>query len=234
MRQLLALAVAAVIAPIALTAQTQPRDTTVTVSITRTGRAPADRMTFYLGIEALAESTPAAIDRLQAKIKSVQDTIKRVSPSSTTDAAVMVGVAAGGQGNYPPAQGSVWVARAVLRVNVNKIADLTALQSAANVAGASVNGGAAYESSQLDAVWKAKVAEAIEAARGAAQASATAQGYKLGSLLTMSLNGGPQNLQFQPPQLNFDSRNYSYTPLTAPEVVVNSVVNVTYLLVRNK
>lgn len=232
MRKLLALAVAAVIAPIALSAQTQPRDTTISVSITRTGRAPADRTTFYFGIEALAESTPSAVDRLQAKIKAVQDTIKRVSPTSTTDGAVVMGVIAGGQGTYPPPQGPVWIARAVLRVNVNKIADLPSLQSAANVAGASINGGASFESSQLDAVWKAKVAEAVDAAHSAAQISAAAQGYKLGSLLTMNLSGGPQNFGFQQPQLNFDSRNSSYTPLSAPEVVVNAVVTVTYLLVR--
>lgn len=233
MRKLLVASLLLVGSPIVLKAQnTIVRDTTISVSITRTARATADRVSFYLGVEGIGENAQASLERLQAKFKLVQDTIKRVSSNVTIDPPTVVGVATSSQNMYPPQNNALMIARGMMRVNVSKIADISQVQLAATAAGASVSGTATYESSQIDAVWHSKIAEALAAARAAAEISATAQGYKLGSLLSTNVSGGPQTQPFQQQQqINFDSRN-AYVQVMAPDVPVNAMVTITYLIQR--
>lgn len=220
--------------PFALNAQVsaQPRDTTISVSITRTGRATADRVSFYLGVEGVGENAQLALDRLQTKFKLVQDTIKRSSTNVQIDPPTVIGVASGGQNVYPPQPNPIMVARGLMRVTVTKVADISQIQLAASAAGVSITGTPLYESSQVDAVWQSKISEALVAARAAADISATAQGYKLGALLTTNVGGGSQLQPFQQQQqINFDSRN-SFVQVINPDVPVNATVTITYLVIR--
>jgi uncharacterized protein YggE len=230
--KMLVFAVAVVASPQLLNAQTQPRDTTIAINITRTGRAPADRASLYFGVEAIGETASAAIERLNGKLKAMQDSARRASPTSQADVPVILGVAPSAQTGYPPPQMPLNLARAALRITLSKLTDLAALQTAMSQAGATMSGGISYESSTVDAVWKAKSAEALQAVRATAEMAADTQGYKLGRLLNMNVGGGPQSNGFQQPQqLNFDARN-SYVQMVAPEIVVNASVGATYLLVK--
>ena len=240
MRKLLALAVLIASTPLTPFAQQAQiitgipvRDTTITVSITRNGRAPADRASLYFGVEAIGETVSASLERLQIKLKAMQDSAKRVSPTAQIDLPVVLGAAPSVQNGYPPPQSPLSVARAAIRVTVSKLTDLPLLQTAMSQAGATMNAGVSYESSTIETTWKAKTAEALQSARTTAELSATAQGYTLGRLLTMSVNGGPQQTFQQQVQLNFDARN-NYSPMIAPEITVNATVNATYLLVTKK
>ena len=56
MRKMLVLAVAIAATPLVTTAQLQPRDTTISVNITRSGCAPADRVSLYFGVEGIGET----------------------------------------------------------------------------------------------------------------------------------------------------------------------------------
>ena len=231
MRKVLALAALIAAVPFTASAQVQPRDTTVVVSITRTGRAPADRASFYLGVEALAETTPLAIERLQAKLKAILDTVKRASATTQTDVPVVMGVGPSAPSGYPQPSSQVMIARAAVRVTVSRLTELPAVQLAAGAAGAVMSAAPQYESSLVESVWRAKTAEAQTSARAAAEMSADAQGYNLGRLLTINVSGGPQNTFQQQTQLNFDPRN-NYSPMFAPDIMINATVSVTYLLVK--
>jgi uncharacterized protein YggE len=233
MRKVLALAVAIAAAPLAASAQQLqlPRDTTIVVSITRTGRAPADRVSLYFGVESVAETTPLAIDRLQSKIKAILDSVKRASPSTQADVPVVLGAGPAAPNGYPAPNSPVFTARAAVRVTVSKLTELPTLQLAAASAGAMMSGAPQYESSTIEGVWKTKSAEALTSARAAAEASADAQGYKLGRMLSMNVSGGPQNAFQQQAQLNFDPRS-TYSQLFSPDVIVNATVSATYLLVK--
>ena len=238
MRTLLPLAAVLLTAPLALHSQTMPvltasvRDTTITVNVTRVGRSAADRASFYIGVEAVAETTPLAVDRVQAKLKAVTDSVKRVSPSTILEIPILVSAGATQATSYPPPPGPLYVARGAVRVTVTKLTDLPLLQVSTTAAGATTTGGLTYESTTAEALWKSKSAEALTAARATAEASADSQGYKLGRLLNMNVSGGPQNNGFSNSlQLNFDARN-TYTQMSSPETQVNATVSVTYLLTR--
>lgn len=239
MRKLLPLAAILSFAPAALAAQTGVsvvstplRDTTISVNITRTGRAIADRVSLYLGAESIAEASPLAVQRLQMKMKAIIDSVKQSSPSSVADVPILLGSGPNPQNGYPQASSPLYQARSAVRITVSKIADLPALQLAAASAGAIMSGAPQYESSTIETTWKTKSAEALTAARAAAEASADAMGYKLGRLLTMNVSGGPQNVGFQQPtQLNFDLRN-SYSPIYVPEISVTATVSASYLLIK--
>ncbi len=233
MRKLLpvAIAIAAAVATQPATAQQQPRDTTLSITITRVGRSPADRASLYFGVEAVAETALAAIERLQVKIKAVLDSAKRASPTTHADAPIVLSVGPNAPNGYPQTNSPVNVARAAIRVVVSKLADIPQLQLAASTAGALMSTSPQYESAAVDSVWRVKVAEALASVRAAADLSADAQGYTLGRMLTMTVTGGPQQGFQQPTQFNFEARG-NYTPLVAPETMVNATVSVTYLLVR--
>ena len=226
------------VAPVAAAAQVVPvisgipRDTTINVNITRTARASADRVSLYLGAETIAENTTVAMERLQAKIKAILDSVKRASPTSTADIPIILGAGPSINQGYPQPTTPLYQARAAVRITVSKMTDLPPMQLAAASAGALMSGAPQYESSSIDAVWKAKSAEALVAARAAAEASADAAGYKLGRMLSMNVSGGPQNNGFQQQvQLNFDQRN-NYSPVYVPDLMVNASVSATYLLVK--
>lgn len=228
---MLVLAVAIAATPLVTTAQLQPRDTTISVNITRSGRAPADRVSLYFGVEGIGETPAAALDRMQVKLKAMQDSDRRVSPTTLLDVPLMLGVGPSAPNGYPTQQSPLSLARGALRVTVTKLTDLPALQAAVSLAGATMSAGVAYESSTTDAVWRTKATEALESARLTAELSASTQGYKLGRLLSMNVNTGQQvNFPQQTP-LNFEARN-NYTPMFAPEIVVNATVSATYLLVK--
>jgi uncharacterized protein YggE len=232
MRKVLCLAVAIAGTPIVSGAQlSQPRDTTVVVSINRSGRALADRVSLYMGVEAVAESTPLAVERLQPKIKAVLDSVKRASPTAVADVPVVLFAGPSAPNGYPQPTSTVSMARAAVRITLSKMSDLPQVQLAASAAGGMMSGSMQYESTSIDAVWKTKSAEAIATARAAAEMSAEAQGYKLGRLLTMSVGGTPQLNFQQQVQLNFDARN-NYSSFFPPDVLVNATVTATYLLVK--
>ncbi len=208
-----------------------PRDTTLAVSVTRTGRAPADRASLHFGVEAVGETSPAAIARLQEKLKTVLDSVRRASPTSRADAPFVLGVAPTSQNGFPQGATPVHLARAAVRVNVMKLSDLPTLQLAAAAAGALMSSAPSYESTTVDSVWQVKVTEALAAARASAQTAAAAQGYTLGRMLTMNIGGGPQQTFQQPTSLNFDTRN-GFVQVSVQEVSVTATVGVTYLLVK--
>ncbi|MCC6245126.1 MAG: SIMPL domain-containing protein [Gemmatimonadaceae bacterium] len=218
--------------PLTLSAQTQPRDTTIVVNVTRVGRVAADRASLYFGIEAIAETAPLAVARLQSKIAAVMDSVKRASSASRAEAPFVLGVSPNVPNGYPQSGAPLQLARAAVRVVVNKLSDLPMLQLAVSGAGALVSSPPTYESTSTDSIWRAKVAEALTAARASAEVSAESQGYKLGRLLTMNVSGGPAANPFaQQTQLMFDGRS-GYSSVFPQETSVNATVSVTYLLVK--
>jgi uncharacterized protein YggE len=218
--------------PLALQAQTAPRDSVISVNASRTTRMMADRATFYVTIEGTAETANDALARVDTKVKAVSEALKAYGNRVTAEAAIGYGVGPtpapqGYPGNASPPSN---LARSVIRVNLNGGVDqLSRVISVALGAGASNTSPAQFEASGVDAARRARIAELVATARADAESLAAALGGKLGALVDVSTTGG-QSFQ-QQPTLAFDQR-YGPGQTYAPEVQISTNVTVRYRLIR--
>ncbi|MGV3710908.1 MAG: SIMPL domain-containing protein [Gemmatimonas sp.] len=210
-------------------AQAQIRDTTIVVNVSRSIKVPAERATLYFGVEGLGENAQLATERMHVRAKAMTDSIKRVSPTAQVDAPIAMSVGPGINNGYPQPQTPMIAARSSMRVVVTKLADLSGVLIGASTAGGTGTS-ANWETGSTDAAWNAKIAEALSAAKVAAEQSAKALGYTLGSLLSVNVSGG-QGQVYNNPQINFDMRS-SYGQAMIPEIAVSANVTATYLIKR--
>lgn len=87
-----------------------------------------------------------------------------------------------------------------------------------------------FESSVADSVRRARIGEALTAARLEAEAVAASLGARLGSLVSVNVGGGPIGFQ-GPSTLMFDSR-FSGQPTQVPDVQITANVTVQFQLVK--
>jgi len=215
-----------------LTAQAQGlRDSTITVSASRTSRLAPDRAAMYVLVEGSAETPADAVTRVETKLKAVSDALRALGSRVEVDRAVVYSVGPAGQPNmYPPPSGPPSnVSRALLRVQMNRADQIAHVTAAALSAGAAGVASITFESSVADSVRRARMAEALAAATADAQALATSLEGRLGALVDVSSSA--PNLGFAgPTSLNFDSRFVQ--PAQIPEVVIMSSVTVRYRLLH--
>jgi hypothetical protein len=224
-----ALLVAAVL-PVAVQAQTI-RDSTISVSATKTARIAPDRASMYVLVEGSAETPVDAITRVETKLKTVADALKGVASRVEVDRSMTFSVGPAPQPNmYPaPVVPPSNVSRAVLRVNVASIDQLARVTATVLGAGASSIANVTFESSVADSVRRARMTEALAVARADAQTLAAALEGKLGPLVDVSTTA--PNVGFQgPTAIAFDGRYMG--PSQIPEVVIMSSVTVRYRLIR--
>lgn len=224
---------AALVVPVVLHAQVQPaRDSVITVSSQRITHVTADRASFYVVIEGVAETPTDAVARVQGKVGPVTDALHRVAPQAHVDRPVAYGV--GPTQNltgYPgPTTPATHTARSVIHVEIDHPEQVASIVAAAIGAGASSATGLTFELTSADSVRRAHVPECLAEARADAQAIATAMQGNLGSIVDVSLGGNPVIAFSQSSILSFDQR---FTPQSAaPEVSVSTNVTVRYRLVR--
>lgn len=211
--------------------QAQVRDSVLTVSGTRFSRIAADRATFYVLVEGTAETTADAVARVETKLKSVNDVLKGMGNRITVDRSFTytVGPVVNNGGYQPPGAPPANVARAAVQVHTAQLDQLASIVAMCLSAAASGTSSFVFESTNLDSVRRSKIAEALAAARGDAEALAAALGGKLGALVDASTNMGV-NFQ-QPLQLTFDNR-FASQPSASPDLSVNANVTVRYRLIR--
>jgi uncharacterized protein len=222
---------AIVLVPAAAQAQTI-RDSTISVSATKTTRLTPDRATLYVLVEGSAETPADAVTRVETKLKTVSEAIKGFGTRAEPDRAITYSVGPAPQPNmYPaPVTPPSSVSRSVLRVHMGNADQVARLAATALAAGASGVSTIAFESSVADSVRRARMTEVLAVARADAQALATALDGKLGGLVEVSSTAG--NVGFTgPTTLNFDTR-FMGGPTQVPEVVITTSVTVRYRLIR--
>jgi uncharacterized protein YggE len=226
-RYLLALAI-----PYAAHAQTAAaRDSVITVTSQRVTRTPADRISFYVVIEGVAETATDAVARVQTKIAAVNDAIHRAAPQAKVDRPIAYGV--GGtpsQNGFPMPSPTTQTARSVIRVQSDHPDQVATVIAAAVTAGATGGTGVTFELSSPDSVRRARVAETLAEAHSDAQAIAAALQGHLGALVDVTLSGSPVLSFGSTPTLSFDNRFFQ--PSAAPEVTVSTNMTVRYRLIR--
>jgi uncharacterized protein YggE len=217
--------------PAVAVAQTTPRDSVIAATASKTARILPDRASMYIIVEGSAETPADAVARGDTKVKSVTDALKRLGAGVEVDRPVgyTLSLAPVNQG-YPSAPMSTsYVTRSVIRVQTNRTDQTSAVVAAAIGAGASSMSSLTFESSVADSVRRARIAEAITAAKLDAETIAGSLGGRLGALVDVSSSG---NFGFQGPnQLIFDSR-FGNGSSPTPEVVLNITVTVHYRLIR--
>ena len=216
--------------PWPLLAQT-PRDSVVTVSALRTVRIAPDRASLYFIVEGTAETSTDATARVDSKLKAVTDALKGFGARVRLDPPISYGVGPSpNPSGYPGAASPpTSLARSVLHLQLDRLDQLAAVMAAAIGAGAATTSSLTFESSVADSVRRARIGEAIAAARLDAEAIAASVGARLGSLVSISTSGGP--FSFQGPQnLNFDGRFGQ--PAQVPDIQINTNVTVQFRLVK--
>ena len=226
MRKMLSL-IAGLICPLLLHAQAVPRDTTLSISATRTVRIMADRASIFVAVEGSAETPAGAVTRLDQKVKVILDSLTHLGRRVQADRPIGFGVLLAPNNGYPASTTPSYLARAAIRVLVSRLDGLSAVQAAMISGGAINTGGQSYESSATDSTFRAKVAEALASARQTAESMALAQGFRLGPMIDMSTNG-PNQFQ-QSGQISFDPRTQSSIS-TAPDIVVSANVSIRFRL----
>ena len=218
-----------VLVPVSLHAQVA-RDSTFSISSSRTTHVVADRASFYVVVEGTAETAPDAVTRVDTKLKAVLEALKASGARAEVDAPIGYTVGATqSQNGYPmPASPATNMARSVIRVQMSRVDQLSKIIGAAIAAGASSTSTVAFESSSADSVRRARLAETIAAARADAEAMAAALGGHVGALVDAASTANPTFQQ--PPVLNLDGRFGSQ--YAAPEVMIVTSATLRFRLIR--
>jgi uncharacterized protein len=205
----------------------------VSATATRMARLAPDRVTVYAVVEGAAESAPEAAQRAERKLQAVTEAVKQLGARVEVVGTVPYGVMpAPNYGGFPGQTASnPFVARYVMRVQPARVDQLMNVSSALMAAGVSVVTPPSFESASADSARRAKFSEALSQARADAEALAAGLGMRLGALIEVIGNQGPQQ-SFNQSFIAF-GRGYDMGgPGQPPEVTVTASVTVRYRLQR--
>jgi uncharacterized protein YggE len=221
----------ALLVPLSLEAQAT-RDSVITVSASRTTRVVPDRASFYVVVEGNGETATDATAKVETKLKPVIDALKALGAKVETDRpiAYSVGPTINPNGYPGVATPPSNTARSLIRVQVTRADQMATVAAVALAAGASGMTGPTFEATAADSIRRARIAEALAAARADAQVIAASLDGRLGALVDASTTTAGNFAFPNVAQLNFDARFMQSA--TAPEVVVTTSVTVRFRLIR--
>lgn len=196
-----------------------------------------DRASLMIMIDAQAMSADEASTRLNAIERAVTDTLRRLGLAAGAVQSFNSGVVPYRQQGMPSSMmgGPSFSGRSVIRVELSRIEQISAVTSAALAKGASYITPAVFTSSGADSVRRVLLPRALEAARRDADAIAAAAGGRLGRLLDVTAPQG-QAAAFgeQNQQVYFNSMYFENGPRPAPSSSVATTVTARWLLVPNR
>ena len=217
--------------PLSLQAQVRT-DSTIVASATRTAHVAPDRGAMFVIVEGTAETAADANTRVETKLRAVNDALKSLNPKIDMERPVSYGVSLAQNPNgYPmPVNPGSFVSRSVMRIQISRLDQISAVVAAALAAGATSTSSLSFESSVADSVRRDRIAEAVGVARKDAQALATALGGHLGALVDVTTNS--PNIGFQGQNaLIFDNR-FGQMQTPPPDVVITATVTMRYRIVH--
>jgi hypothetical protein len=215
-------------------------DTTRTI-ISATGQArqnvTPDRATLMIMIDAQAMSADESSSRLVTIERAVADTLRRLGLGGGTVQTFNSGVVPFRQQGMPSSMmgGPTFSGRSVIRVELTRVDQISAVTSAALAKGAASITPPIFTSSVADSVRRVLLPRALESARRDAEALATAAGGRLGRLVDVSAPTAlPNFLSEQNQQVYFNSMYFDNGPRPAPNSTITSTVTARWVLVTNR
>jgi uncharacterized protein YggE len=209
------------------------------ISATGTARQSVtpDRASLMIMIDAQAMSADEAANRLGSIERAVMDTLRRFNLGMGATQSFNSGVVPFRQQGMPSSMvgGPSFSGRSVIRVELSRIDQLTAVTSAALAKGAAFITPPVFTSSGADSVRRVLLPRALESARRDAEAIAAAAGGRLGRLVDVNApqsQGSPFGEQNQ--QVYFNSMYFDSGPRPAPTAAVSTNVTARWILVPNR
>jgi uncharacterized protein YggE len=209
------------------------------ISATGVARQPVtpDRANLMIMIDAQAMSPDEASSRLGTIERAVMDTLRRFNLGAGAVQSFNSGVVPYRQQGMPSSMvgGPSFSGRSVIRVDLSRIDQISAVTSAALAKGAAFITPAVFTSSGADSVRRVLLPRALEAARRDADAIAIAAGGRLGRLVDVTapqMQAGPFGEQNQ--QVYFNSMYFDSGPRPAPTSAVTTTVTARWILIPNR
>ena len=209
------------------------------IAATGVARQPVtpDRASLMVMIDAQAMSADEAANRLGTIERAVLDTLRRFGLGAGAVQSFNSGVVPFRQQGMPSSMvgGPSFSGRSVIRVELSRIDQLSAVTSAALAKGAAFITPAVFTSSGADSVRRLLLPRALESARRDAEALAVAAGGRLGRLVDVNapqIQGGPFGEQNQ--QVYFNSMYFESGPRPAPTSAVSTTVTARWILIPNR
>lgn len=199
--------------------------------------ATPDRATLMIMIDAQAMSADESATRLASTERAVMDTLHRLGLGSGAVQAFNSGVVPVRQQGMssPMMGGATFSGRSVIRVDLTRVDQISAVTSAALAKGAAYITSPTFTSSAADSTRRTLLPRALESARRDAEALAAAAGGRLGRLLDVTspiTQSGFIGEQSQ--QVFFNSMFFDSGPRPAPNVTVMATVTARWLFVPNR
>jgi len=220
--------------PFTLSAQAVqvPRDSILTVTSSRSARVIPDRASMYVVVEGAAETPADAVARAGTKVKGVVDALKALGPRVEADRpfSYSVGPTPSQNGFPQPNTPLSYTARSVIHAMLTRPDDVGSILASILTAGATSTSGLAFEYSGADSVRRARMADAIGAARADAQVMAVALGGHVGALVDVTTSAAPVVNPFGNGVLNFDTR--FPTQSAPPELTFTASVTMRFKLIH--
>lgn len=217
-----------------------PTDSGRTV-VSATGQArqalAPDRASLMIMIDAQAMSADESATRLASIERAVADTLRRLNLPSGSVQTFNSGVVPYRQQGMPSSMmgGPTFSGRSVIRVDLTRVDQITAVTSAALAKGAAYITPPTFTSSGADSVRRLLLPRALESARRDAEAIATAAGGHLGRMLDVTAPQLPQgSFGEQNQQVYFNAMYFDSGPRPAPNAAVTTTVTARWILIPNR
>jgi uncharacterized protein len=243
MRLLRALSAALPLVVLAHSARAQvfisPSDSGRTV-VSATGQArqnlTPDRANLMIMIDAQAMTADESATRLASIERAITDTLRRLNLSAGSVQTFNSGVGPFRQQGMPSSMmgGPTFSGRSVIRVELSRVDQISAVTSAALAKGAAFITPPTFTSSATDSVRRVLLPRALEAARRDAEAIAAAAGGRLGRMIDVSAPLSPVSFGEQNQQVYFNSMYFENGPRPAPNTAVTTTVTARWILVPNR
>lgn len=217
-----------------------PTDSGRTV-VSATGQArqavTPDRASLMIMIDAQAMSADESATRLAAIERAVVDTLRRFNLPAGAVQTFNSGVVPYRQQGMSSSMmgGPTFSGRSVIRVDLPRVEQISAVTSAALAKGAASITPPVFTSSGSDSLRRVLLPRALDAARRDAEAIAAASGGRLGRLLDVSTTQSPQAVfGEQNQQVYFNSMYFDSGPRPAPTSAVTTAVTARWILIPNR
>lgn len=209
--------------------------------ISATGQArqnvSPDRASMMIMVDAQAMSADESATRLATVERAIADTLRRLGIGSGMVQTFNSGVTPVRQQGMPSSMmgGPTFSGRSVIRVELARVDQISAVTSAALAKGAAFISPPVFSASAADSIRRALLPRALESARADAEALAAAAGGRLGRLLDVSSPVAPQGFfAEQSQQVYFNAMYFENGPRPAPNATVAAVVTARWLFVPNR
>jgi uncharacterized protein YggE len=195
-----------------------------------------DRASLMIMIDAQAMTADESSTRLASIERAVTDTLRRLNLSAGSVQAFNSGVVPFRQQGMPSSMmgGPTFSGRSVIRVDLARVEQISAVTSAALAKGAASITPPVFTSSAADSVRRVLLPRAIEAARRDAEAIAAAAGGHLGRLVDVTAPQFQTPFGEQSQQVYFNSMYFENGPRPAPNTTVTTTVTARWILIPNR